>query len=140
MRYTESEALEQVLRRSEQIRAQRRRRTALLFRVAAGALAIALVLVVAPALSAHGLLPLSREAEGYLFAVAIALALGAVALYCLRRQQGARASERPTSPRRGVSLSDNLLAGVAGGKGAEDDKPTHDGAAAAEPGKDEARP
>ena len=102
--------------------------------------AFALVLVVAPALSAHGLLPLSREAEGYLFAVAIALALGAVALYCLRRQQGARASERPTSPRRGVSLSDNLLAGVAGGKGAEDDKPTHDGAAAAEPGKDEARP
>ena len=103
MRHTKEEVLSELLRRSDVIMQNRSRRTDRALSGTAGALIVALLLVivllpgktaVSQAGSVYGAFLLSKEAGGYVLAAVIAFALGiAVTLLCLRRRKNKQSGE-----------------------------------------------
>lgn len=130
MRYTEQEALAEILRRTKRIQAERDRRTTTCLQTAASVLSCALILAIVllpdrsaitPGESFFGSLLLSQEAGGYVLTAVIAFSLGvAVTLACLRYRQANESLDKAQEPRRRsgvgrVRLDDSLLGSVAGG-------------------------
>ena len=94
LKYTDQEALSEILKRSEKIIYKRERNARLILSSASGVLLLAIVLIIAllpgkmaePAKdSVYGSFLLNAQAGGYVLAAVIAFALGiTVALFCLK--------------------------------------------------------